>query len=453
VRVAVLLALAACGRFGFDGTGSGGDSAIDVATIPDGGIAGPRWLQTISATDSLIVAGSGGSVVASVEFQGLVDAATQPFSGQSQYMSTLVARFDPSGALAAHTVLDSQGFCNMRAIAMQGDSALVVGYGLGGNAAWGPCDVMTTKEDPLAIAISSAGTPSLVSHWVASGQNAQITGVDPGSDGTLAVSGQYGQDLTIYGQAVPTAGIDQNTFIARVDPSAQTTQWIVAVASASYNLGGPVAIDGADTCISLRYEGPVTIFGASVPFTAGYDLFVARVDATGQPKFARALSTAGAEIPASILPTSDGGCLVSMQAGDLVIDSTSLPASGGPGALLHFGPTGALVSGVRMPVVTSIVRAANGLYGAFTAAAPITIGGTTYTPAGSDVVVIALDESGPTAILGELAGAGDQALAQIALIAPDAIAIAALSTGAVAFGPYAGDSGSATVSAIASFGL
>jgi hypothetical protein len=74
------------------------------------------------------------------------------------------------------------------------------------------------------------------------------------------------------------------------------------------------------------------------------------------------------------------------------------------------------------------------LVAAYDVSAPVTIGGTTYTPQGSDVIVVELSPAGPTKLLGAVSGAGDQSLLSLAAIAPDAVAIGLSSSGELVFG-------------------
>jgi len=455
-RVLVVALALGCGRIDFGSLGArdgGASDAIDAAVST--GPLGPRWLAQLGTTAFLIASGRGGEVAASVEFQGSVTANATMFTGRSPYMSTLAARFDRTGALASAAVLDSAGFCNMRGVTVlpNGDT-LDVGLALDGASMWGPCDTPGSgHEDAIAVAVDRLGNQTLVGLWLAGSVNAQAWYADATSDG-LAVTGIYGDALTLGTTALPPAQNNEQAFFARFAPGATSPTWSTASLGALPNAPAPPVIAGADTCLAGSYMGTTTIFGTAYANAGADDVWVARVDATGAPRFVRVVQSSADDLPTALLASNDGGCVVAVQAGDLVVDGTSLPASGGAGAVLHFGPSGAFVAGARLPVAMPLVRVASGVYGAFTATAPITIGGTTYTPAGAaDVVIVAVDDTGARAIVGAVGGAGSQQLVQLAAIAPDAIVVAVSNIGALAFGALVDDSGSADVGELAVLGL
>ena len=255
-NIAVLICLTACGRSGFGdtdgGTGVGGDGGGSDA-MPTTGPTGPRFLVTLDATNSLLVAGTAGTLSVAVEFQGSVTADMTMFSGQSQYQSTLVARFGASGTLLGGTVLDSAGVCNMRSMAMTGPTTIVAGIASGGGAVLGPCDVMTNREDPIVLEVDASGAPALSAHWVATGQNAQALAVVASTDGTLAIGGIYSSGLTVDGQALPAAQSDPNIYFTRFTPGGSAA-WTVAIPAPNPNTNPYVAVDGGDTSspVSIR---------------------------------------------------------------------------------------------------------------------------------------------------------------------------------------------------------
>ncbi len=199
--------------------------------------------------------------------------------------------------------------------------------------------------------------------------------------------------------------------------------------------------------------GASSLFGNNVGDAGGIDAWVARLDPTGTPRFVQLLASPADDTPDSVLATADGGCLVTVRAGDLAIGGTTLPASGGPAALLHFDATGALVTGVRLPVHLQVVELGGQLYGAFDTSTPVTIAGKTFTPSGIGAGVIALDETGPTALLAVIDGTGNETVAQLASVGPDALAVAVLATGEVQFGTHTVNLGATQYVAIAVLGL
>src|SRR5262249_4571151 len=115
MRVSLLVAVAACGRIGFDPVGAG-----------DAGTAVPGGLTTIAGAQRVELTGANGQGAAAVVFQNNVTIAGQAFTSPAN-ASAIVARFASTGELAATSLLDSTSVCEARDIIMLGDTALEVG--------------------------------------------------------------------------------------------------------------------------------------------------------------------------------------------------------------------------------------------------------------------------------------------------------------------------------------
>ncbi len=201
MRLAVVVALAGCGRIGF--------GSVGVGTT---GSPGARSLMTLSSGPHPSITGENGEVVATASFQGTIAVNGEPVVGKSMYISSVAAWFDNAGALVSTAVLDSDGFCDLRSSGMLGSGdALVVGLSKAGLNQWGACDVGGGVEDPVAIEVDRHGNQTLVAHWPASGQNAQGWFVVPASDGTMALSGVYGSKLAFGSQSLPVATRTRST--------------------------------------------------------------------------------------------------------------------------------------------------------------------------------------------------------------------------------------------------
>jgi hypothetical protein len=463
----VLLVASACGRFGFDppgGTSSGDggdDSTVDATST---GIPGARWIHAFGPTDSggffaTLVAGVDGEVVAAKRFQGTLGVDGAILLGASPYGSTAVVRYDANGSFVSSSVLDSNGYCEPRHITMRGDDALVTGLTIGTTTdpTLGACSIATNRQDPYALRVERSGQQHLAGHWGATGANAQGWWSTPLSDGTIATSGIYGVNLTV-GTPLPTATVDPSMFIARYNEGSPAPVWAYGGTSPSSQIHpGPMAPDGNDVCAMGAFNAPITLFGTPLSNVGNFDVWVARLDPSGTPRWIRAIGSPAEESnfgDSSIAIAPGGGCFISFGApADLTVDSMSFPVAGGSSLLLELDGSGALVRGYRLPVRLILATAGGRLYGAGELSTPFTSGAVSYTPTGSDVVVFELTASGFVRVVGSLGGAGGQRLQSFAAIAGDALAVSASSTGQLVFGSMMSNSGASTIDVAGVLGL
>jgi hypothetical protein len=462
--VLALLAVAACGRFGFDSTssvggdggGGGGDGTGDAQLT---GVVGPRWFTTFGSNQFLMAAGSNGEAVASADFALSIKIGAQTITAQGPYQSSVVARFARDGTLMSYAVLDATGRCDMRSLTMVGDSVMTAGLTAGGlMPTYGPCAISTGPQQPIGFVIDPQGNVSPSFTFVSSGANAQGWGVKAFGDGSLAMNGVYGSRLTIGSTALPAAPTD-NGWFARVPAAGGDPIWHTEVVSTTQTWAGPMSTDGTDACLVGAYTSAATAFGTALTAHGSTDSFVARVDATGTPRFLRELGTSGQDSSAdySVIALPDGGCFVSLLApGDLTIDGMTFLVSDGPGLLLHLDPTGVVIGGTRLPSAMELATDGHYVFGTVTVSAPTAFGGMVYTPQGDDVVIVQLDAADTPRMVGVVGGAGDQVrepFSALAVIAPDALAITVSSTGALTFAGQSADSGASVVLGLAVLGV
>lgn len=454
IGIGALVALTGCGRLNFDATTDADAAGGDGAT----GMPGPRWIHSMGpVTFGTLVAGNLGDVVVAAGFKGTLVADDGSFSGTAAQSSTAMLRYDRNGSLKWSFVLDATAVCNGRSLTMQGDTAILAGVTRGlATSALGPCSTATgPDQEPFEMAIDPAGQPSLIAQWPSTSANAQGWKTASFADGTLAMAGIYGNALTI-GSPLPAAGADPNAFITRFTMTGSPL-WVQPLSSGVRVYAGPLATDGDQLCTQGAFDGAVSVFGTALPFVGLRDDWVARLDGNGSPVFVRAVGTSGDESAdgnGSIIAVPGGGCIASLAApGDLSIDGHVLPASLGAAVVLRFDTTGNVTSAVRVPDVVHLAVVGGTLYGAFDVSAPITLSDGVYTPEGSDVIVVELDDSGPSHLIGAIHGSGTQTVVDFAAVAPDAVAVAVSSVGSLEFGQSAMISGTQTISVVAVLGL
>lgn len=443
--------LAGCGRFGF-GTSAddvGGDDARDAA--PDGfvptGPVGPRWVVAFTNDNSSSVVGRNGEVQILSRFVTTFQVDQGVSLTGNGFISTAFLRFDAAGALTSSTVLDSDGFCDMRSAVLDGDATYLAGFtqGVTSMPAYGACSIVTNRQDPIAIKIDQQGNQSLVAHWIAAGGNAQGWNVEVMPDHTLTIDGIYSVSLQIGPYTMPTGITDPSVFVARTTSDVNTATWAKGFTAGVAIYPGPIASSGDDICIIGSHAGNVSVFGRALPYVGGEDSWIARVDGGGTERFVRAIGSTGNEASygggAIIHALSDGGCLASIVAqGDVALDTGMSLLADGAGLVVQLAADGKVTWARRFPSQPYIANVSGRWIAAYTTT--------------NDVAVVEIDVQGGADVpLGVIEGAGVQDAVDIAAVGPDAVAVTVNTRGVLTFGATSFDSGATTLRAVAVLGI
>lgn len=431
MRVAILFAVAACGRLGFDGTTGDG------ATPPgDGsGSAAVRWAVTIGNNDRFMpVTGSGGAPVVAYAFTGTTTVAGQTLTGVATNLSSAVARFDAAGTLVNATVVDAATTCDIRGITMRGNTALLAGLTYGdGNTTVGPCNVATGRQSPIILSVDAAGALTRVVLGTPSAMNAQAWNVAVLPDDTFLATGIYSGGLAFGTVALPSAGADPNGYIVHLAPPQADALWAIGLTASVQVTAGQLSLESNEACMTGGYLGAgLTELGTALPYVGSADALLARIDASGTPTFVRGFGSPAQDsyFNDGSVAAYNGGCIASIDApGDVTIDGTQLPLSAGAGLVAWFDSTGALAGAYRVPSTAQVAVVGSRVIGAYTVSAPVTIGGTPYTPQGKDIVVVELSAAGPTRLIDVVGGAGDQDIIRLAAIGPASVALTLAASG------------------------
>ena len=459
---ALPVVLAACGRLDFALRGTGGDPGDGGSTGSDAtvtGSAAPRYAEVLdgNATTPLI-GGVLGQVAVAERFVTSATIANAAVTGQAMYESFGLVWLDDKGAPGTTSVLDSTSICDLRALAASSSGVIAAGIADSGatTPALGACAIATARQDGVAIAVDTTGTQQLVAHLAATSMNDQGWFAAAFSDGSVAAAGIYGIGGKLGSQMLPATTSGENAWYARVDPSTGEPIWSATVNSTGVTYAGPISADGDELCMMGSFSGAVTVLGTQLTSAGSDDEWVARVDATGAPRFVRQVGTTGEESTTAglaIAATADGGCTAALVAGgDLVLDSISLPAADGPAVLLHFGASGTLASGQRTSEVPMLARVPGGTYAAAACSQPCELGGVTYTPVDNDIAVFALDDALVATEVAAVTG-GTSTFYGFAAVPPDVLAIGFTLGGPVTFGSTVLPQQTATQNAIAVLGV
>jgi hypothetical protein len=457
---------AGCGRFGFesqgDGDGGAGDVRGDGMSIDavSTGPTGARWMRRAGRPGTVGGRGGGNAEVAMVEvFNGTFNTDGVALTGMG-FSSTAFVRYDALGNIKQALTLDATGFCEMHDAIIDGDDTIVAGLTIGTTSvpSYGACSIATNRQDPVAIRIAPDDSQSVIAHWSASGANAQAWSAAKLSDDSLVMSGIYGANLTVASPLV-AAQHDPNGWIARSDPTLPTgARWANGMSATVEVHGGSVSARDDATCAMGAFRGPVTLFGVALPYVGGYDTWVAHIAVDATIHFVRGIGSTGDESSFEsaswIAALPDGGCALGIAApADVTFDSTTMPASMGPGLMLVLGSNGALARWYRFASAPAVAVIGDVIYVAFTVGAPTMVGTALHTPAGTDVIVVALGVGVPDRLVGVVGGDGDQTILDLFGVAPDALGIAVKTDRGLVFGDTAFDTGATSERAVGVLGL
>ncbi len=447
--------LAACGRIGFDANATDGGDGVRTGPL------GPRWIRQLGdETIRIAIAGTAGELVGLQRFSASFAGDGVALTGQAATSSALV-RYAPDGALDRTRVFDSEGSCEMRSLIVGSDTMIVAGFTSGSQtmASRGACSIVTSnRQDPIVIAVDNAGAETVIAHWSASVENAQIWGGAQYASGQLVYSGVYSGDLTI-GSPLPTAMVDPNAWLAAPSDGTPTNaRWAVPMSANVEVHSGPVAAYGTSAFMVGSFTSSATLIGVPVTSLGSYDTWLARINEDGSLGFFRTIGSTQPEPSfgnnTSLVALPDGGCVIALQtAGDVTFDSRTFLASDGIALVLRLDANGNLVSGMRVRDIPQLAFLGDKLYAGFRVTTEITIGGTNYVPDMGDVVIVELGPDAPIRLVSVIAGAGSQAISNLAVVGPDALGFSVVSSGELTFGATTMNTGGSLVRFVGVLGL
>lgn len=249
-------------RFG----GPGGDGGNELAVLPNGDLV-------VSATSS-------------GDFEA--DGQTVPFGGGRR--DSHVLRFDPDGNLLWRVSADGSGLERIRAIAMNPDGEVYVGFQYRGILEMGGHQLQARGDWDGALArILPDGRVAWVLPVAGNAvDNVRAVAAAPGSD--IYASGIVSPGARLFDQDLPQFGGRAIDYIARVSPQGQI-RWLVTLVGSGRAVGGEIVADDRGVILSGMGDGPQTIrrmrdVVGEVPTPEGKaSPYLAAFTADGQPRF------------------------------------------------------------------------------------------------------------------------------------------------------------------------
>ena len=236
----------------------------------------------------------------------------------------------------------------------------------------GGYDVFVAKYSPdgavlWAARIASAGTVLDLGYGIATD-----------SSGNVLVTGEYRAALTVYNQGpsgtagttLPFAGGANDCFIAKYS-SAGAVLWAAQIAGTGQDQGNAIATDpSGNVVVTGQYSAALTLYntgggtGATLPFTAGIDCFVAKYSPDGAVLWAARIASAGNDIGYGIATDTSGNVLVTgnySSAGTIVYNQgpsgsgvVTLPFTGGQDCFIaKYSSAGAVLWAARVAGTTT----------------------------------------------------------------------------------------------------
>jgi hypothetical protein len=383
--------------FGSTTLTSAGDFDVFVAKIDASGtyVWATKAGGTASDTGRGVSILSDGSAIVTGWFSGTATfgSTTLTSAGNSD---VFVAKIDASGTYVWATQAGGSTFDNGLAISTLSDgSAIVTGY-FRSTATFGSTTLTSAGTNDVFVAkIDASGTYV----WAT---KAGSTSADPGrgvstlSDGSAIVTGTF-QGTVAFGSTTLTSAGGIDAFVAKIDASG-TYVWATRAGGTSGDGGYAVStLSDGSVIVTGNFVGTAT-FGSTTLTSAGsYDVFVAKIDASGAYVWATQAGDSTFDGGYAVSTLSDGSVIVTGEfSGTAAFGSTTLTSAGSDdvfvakidasGTYLWATQAGG-TSGDQGNAVSTLSDGSAIVTGEFSGTA--TFGSTTLTSAGSTDIFVA----------------------------------------------------------------
>jgi hypothetical protein len=288
--------------------GTSNDTGYAISTLSDGSAIVTGSFQGAATFGSTTLTSAGGADV----FVAKIDASgTYVWATQAGGTST-------DRGYAISTLSDGSG------------SAIVTGY-FQGTATFGSTTLTSSAGtyDVFVAKIDASGTYLWATQ--AGGTVAEYgSGISTLSDGSAIVTGNF-QGTATFGSTTLTSAGQTDVFVAKIDASG-TYLWATKAGGTSEDKGTAISTlsDGSGSSIVIGYFVGTATFGSTTLTSAGNaDVFVAKIDASGAYLWATQASGTSSDIGYGISTLSDGSAIVTGYfTGTATFGSTTLTSAG-----------------------------------------------------------------------------------------------------------------------------
>ena len=378
-------------------TGLWGGVSLAAVSVPWATQAGGTSSDISYAVSTL----SDGSSIVTGRFSGTATfgSTTLTSAGSSD---VFVAKIDASGTYLWATRAGGTSFNTGYAISTLSDGSAIVTGEFSGTAIFGSTTLTSAGSNDVFVAkIDASG--AYVWATQAGGTSSDIGyAVSTLSDGSAIVTGYFDGTAT-FGSTTLTSAGSTDVFVAKIDASG-TYLWATQAGGTSGDYGYAIStLSDGSSIVTGRFSGTAT-FGSTTLTSAGsYDVFVAKIDASGTYVWATKAGSTSFNTGYAISTLSDGSAIVTGEfSGTATFGSTTLTSAGSIDAFVaKIDASGTYVwatqaggaSGDGGYAVSTLSDGSAIVTGGFQGTA--TFGSTTLTSAGnSDVFVAKIDASG-----------------------------------------------------------
>lgn len=277
-------------------------------------------------------------------------------------------------------------------------------------AGWGPCvgQVVPAAEDCDSAADEDCdGSGACQSGGTISGKvfaaagDQEVLGIAVAPDGEVVVVGRFQGEVDFGGGKLASAGGD-DVFVARFLANGAFL-WADRFGDAADQRANAVAIDLAgNVFLAGRYEGALDVGKNALVAEGGGDAFVAALDKSGNPLWARSFGDASPQEALAVASTPSGDVTVGGKfQGTASFGGGDVASAGGHDAFLAtFDVSGAFLWArtfgdvAEQQILAVAVDAGGAVWATGSAAGTVDLGGGPLVAQGDDVVVVKLGPGG-----------------------------------------------------------
>jgi len=165
------------------------------------------------------------------------------------------------------------------------------------------------SPDTFVVMLDTKGSAK----WIQQAGNVmastQATGVAVDSQRNTYVTGWYGS-TTVIGTTTLNAKGSNEVFVARLDSTGQP-QWAVSAGGKGYDTGRGISTDGAGNCYVTGTTSKTARFGSTtLTSNGGWDVFVMKLSSAGKVQWARAMGGPEADMGWDVAADTSGNSYV-----------------------------------------------------------------------------------------------------------------------------------------------
>ena len=384
---------------------AGGEVLFEADVIGDDEITYSSWATQAGGTDSDIGYGvsvlADGSSIVSGYFQGTATFGSTTFTSAGNY-DVFVAKLDASGNYEWATQAGGTDSDNGKGVSVLADGSSIVIGTFRGNATFGSTTLTSAGGSDVFVAkLDASGNYEWATQAGGTGDDYSPS-VSVLADGSSIVIGTFRGNAT-FGNTTLTSAGSEDIFVAKLNPNGDY-QWATRAGGVDgeYGYGVSVLADGS-SIVTGNFKKTGTFGDIELTSAGGFDVFVAKLDASGTYEWATKAGGTNVDAGRDISVLADGSSIVTgpfqgtatfgsttfTSAGSNDVFVAKLDASGDYEWATRAGGTSS-DTGYGVSVLADGSSIVTGYF-----QGTATFGSTTFTSAGSnDVFVAKLDASG-----------------------------------------------------------